>query len=752
MKIRALAFVSFVVLGACGKPPAPPPRPPAPVAPPAPVSPLVALANDIEPKEANPLEPQMPLELRVALPPKEEALSSAELLRRAEDKVPPPSQASRDDYATTVTNTLLAIALAERAAAGEPPASIEASAFLVEQLWRLAARQGVAAMLRSSAASLENAEAQKVAAMLKGYEALAPQLMTHAMLHAARVLRAGAPRPAVVAVLWQLLRNADEASSFESMIAEYRRLKPVLDAEDLTRIAELHAQNGARATFDADVAAARAAIEKVDGAKRPLLARVARAERKRAAVERLATLRGDDVATRLERYTLLDDLARTKDADAELDALERAAPGDGRVRARLAHRAFRRGFVTKGLIEAASDGHAVLKAVPITAPSLDDAQLDLAFAGMEIATATAKLSESSKPSELVAAMAPVDASLERFAKLDADSAAGVVHAANRVRDLLSLTEKERAKKMDRVMRDGATEIAALRKRLPANVDLMRIALVYAARHPEPARGLALALDDAGYGSPPRDVDVALERVGTVLTLMADANDTKALPSMRAALDAIPPDTDEDREGLRQSLLADVAMFEALGNKGASWNEVARLYERAETMLSSQRARLRNNRAYALRRAGQDALTLWDGAAEGGAAGEPHVIAWLNVSLARGATFADLRPHAVPAAAQAMEQGMKETAIFLYRWLAENEPNAAAAKDWAQKVLALDGERPPQEFAPGFPLRCQNDNQIGLGLSTTALGYVFTARAVCRLWLSDARFATRRRLDTLAGKK
>ena len=751
MKLNLLALAACVGVSGCRH--EPPPSPKAPQTTPAAAeSPLAALAKAIDARETSPLEPQMPLELRLLLPPDDEPLSSEDLLRRARDHAAKFTEnTSVDDHATSAREALLAIALAERASTREPPASVQASAFLVDLLRSFGLRQYLGTMMGSSAASFDHADAQKLAqklAVLRGYELLAPQAFSHVQKHAARVLRAGTPKSAVLSVLWRFIQDWSESKpGFDAFIAEYRRLKPTLDAAELTRIAELHAQLGERSVFEQDAADAKSAVEQLKATRRPLLARLADATEKRRAAERLATLRGDEIGTRLERFDLLERLERSA-ADAELDALDRLAAGDGRVRARLAHRAFRRGSGTKGVIAAAADGRALLKAVPITSPSLDDARVDVGFAGLEVAVAMAKLSDP-KVVELYAGMAPLDAAVQRYAKFDPDSAAGLTHAARRLRELLSLSDAERKKKLPGMLRHGATEIAALRQRLPANVDVMRIALVYAARHPEPARGLELALDDRGYGYPSLDVDVVLDRVATALTLVAVTGIMKPLPSLRAALDAVPPGLDEDHEGARLALLADVAMLDALSGKGSEWVDVARRYEEAELMLSTQRARLRNNRAYALKRAGYDPVTLWDAAAGGGAPGELRVVAWLNGGLARGGSFADLGPHAERAATKAIEMRQTEVASVLYRWLAENAPDRAAAKRWATEGIKIEDSRRHPDFAAGLPLFCQGDQRFAVGATTKVMGYVFTAQATCRFWLTDARLATGARLEKLA---
>jgi len=754
MTTRPWILVCVAAAAACGAPnAAPPPRSPSAAAEP---SLLLTMAERIDPgaKPRTPLRSQLPLEIKAAVPSRTGARATLDLAREHAAAILVDGR--NGDAERALRGGLIAVALAEQTVDSAPhDVSVEASAFLVELLYRLSVSGALIASLSSSASFVNGPEPQRLALVSKSYQTLGPELASHMNHHLARVLRAGAPEQPLLSVLWFLVvHGPDRLELTAEAMSELRRIKVDLSSEEQAALVLHLAARDNPAPF---VAALPAAQKKIAAAPEPqrraLLAKLLSAQKIRKDTDRLIAASSATLDERIECADLLRGLDRHDEADRAVEALEAEAPSSGRVRARVAHSALRRHHTEKGIIVAAGLAKAALLRVPITAPHSEDARMLVGVSGVDMVLSTTKLGAASSVAgaDLLEAAAPLRTAIELFAARDPDGGAGLLYASRALSTILRADEAKRASVSVEVAERGFSEIVAMRKRLPKNTDVIRLVHVHAARVRDKRRALDLVLDDAGLddGAEPQ---LAIERVDTAATLIAATGSWERLPQLRASLEAMPAVDDDDIESARLVSLADVTALEALAGDRAKWARAASLYGEVAPRVSKQAARLRNNEGYARAAEGDRARAreLYERAQRESSddARELAAVAFLNGGLIKefNADFA--------AEVEARLTGSgapNRTSALLLRWLAGNSASKAAATRFARRAIADDAAagRDSLELAADLPLVCEGRNSIGIGMHTTTLGYRFDARAACRLWLTDAKLPSTAALQRLA---
>lgn len=755
VRVSRSVLAPALALVACGgaAPPAAP-RAPAPAVAPAPApkgGPLAELRRLLPAATPTWIRDELPLEVRTAIPSDASPAKALELARARSGPIVFDA-ATPDVLAERLRDRLVAIALAEAAArAAEPDVAVAAHAFLVSAIGQ--AVDGVATwdVLRVSASTFGPDARARLAGIepLLRFRARFVELGGPAIgFHVAAVL-AGDPKPeALEPVLrWMMVRSklpvADAAA--DAFIATHRG-PPAL--EDLVLLAQVRAPSERAGAFDAALAEARRAVSSLPAeAQRTHLASLARSEAKHAVHARLRALDAAGpprtLAGAIERVDLLFATGRSAEMPDALAALERQAPADGAVRARVAfHRAFRPNVAERGVNGAATLALAELDRVPVTTNPAEAARFRV---GLEGVLATGRLAAAPDPMAGAAAEARrLGALVTRLAADDPEGLAPLVVTLPRLERVLSSSAELSTEARERLAREVLTELAPLRARYPSSVALARLSYLARASAPDPARELEALLAEP---PPARDGTSALPllRASCLVRLLASvASPTVALVRrVEGEVVALPPALPE-LEDERVVLLADVASIAAVvAPSKEAWTTAAAALETAFPRGKKQVGRLANNLAFARLALGGAADARRDElrrAVElaGQAADVGRLLAAFNAVETLGE--ADRRAAVAELASQLEKQGDDTDRSLFARW--RGTPDAAPRR------AASRGFVPH----PSLPMVVERVNTIGLNLSTEEATFLLDASARGAVWLTRAKLLSEAEMERGSPKR
>lgn len=641
----------------------------------------------------------------------------------------------------------VAALLANDVALGEDETALEASAFLVEHLWAFALWASAVSMAFATGAPVD-ASAQEAQKRIAPYTKMASEFFSEVNPHAARVLRAGTLAQ-VRPILWRIASTGRGEKAEKAFEAFRARAEGPLAPEKLVTYVGLLAPSSvpdSQRFDDAMRDATKAVMTFDEEARRPLLAKLNKATAVRQRVKRLAALEANNVDERVARYDLLIALELVQDADTVLGSLERGPDANhGRVRVRLAHREIRRRLQSEGTLAATRSALKLLEARSPSPPHAEFSRL--------VAIATVIDSRTAANGSRHDAAQSIERAAVAYAKIDAEGASAFSYGARLLTSVTKGQPAEWTPRLAALLRAGAPEIAALRKRFPENVDVIKLMHVHARYMANKQQALAMLLMNNGL-DPVDDPSLVVERANTALSQIAIMGYTpetrSAATTLRASLIDLPPSDDETVESAREVALGDIAAWHAAGGDRAAFVEMDRRYTHAERLGSKELRRLRNNRAWALGLAGKhdEALAIYPFAIGEGGDGQLDlgVLAWLNAAQLTNGTPADRDLQAT--LRQITEAKSEGNELVLLKWLVTHDRDPGERKRHAKRAVAIGVERIYDLPAPTTAV-CQPNSEFQFGVETGARIGVFSLGWSCRLWLTDTKLATADELKAAA---
>jgi hypothetical protein len=732
----------------CGPPP-PTTRAPERVAPPKPKSLAESVADELDPGPPAAFWPTLPADVRAdlertAAAPPDPARRVAAARERLETWALDFDASRPDAHRARIRAGLEGLYLAEPLAlAKEPTAeSLAAAALLVRFYAVIENVPRYVEWLREMAKSVggDYAEQLKLAADTKPLENLAtvaPAMHKHL---SAKVLRAGKPKEAADSVLRDFAGvryGAGDVKRARDLYVEYIKSRGAdATADDWLTVAAAHVRVEDRP--EASLATERArvlAAKRPDD--RPLRAKLRAADADLRNLDRLRELaKSSGLDADIERADLLRSLRRSDEAAELVARLKKDHPKDARVRVRQGMVTFEKMATAGKLLEGAIYASDELKDPNLQNKDGDYWSMMLGAAGVR--TMSEVLPELARNPEagvqkMVGVLKAIRDLADQLAKSQPGRAAAIAFLVDRTLPLMDKMRTGDVGPILAALQASLPEALALRAKYPETADVDRLVLTGATFAPDRAKAFE-AVAARPKTAPEDDPPLYLQRARTAVTLAAVIATPAVIASTRAIVNDVPATDESFTEAVREALLGDVDVLEAIVQKDAgAWARAVAHYEIARKGHKEVRARLANNLGFIALAQGDQARAE-DLFLESARDQSPRRwLAFLNALLSpnrAGERLTGLRDLAKA------NRGDGRPPVVISTWLASVATDPAessrAAKEAVDELATPLYAMKPDASAIG--LESEGSFQIGLGLASKRRYHEIGSYAYGSLWL------------------